>query len=107
MDLIVRTEGGTLLSAEASSAIAMFEREMKRLKAQEEELKNLLLREMEEHNIIKLESDEVVITYVGETVRETLNQKELKKDHPELVDEYTELKPVKASVRVKVKDVTA
>lgn len=105
--LIVVNDGVATLNAGVASAIAQFEAEMKRLKAQEEELKVAILREMEEHGLIKIDTPELTLTYVGETMRETFDTKRFKAENRDVYDEYVKLSPVKASVRVKVKDVIA
>lgn len=102
--LIVVKDGAAVLNAGVASAIAQFEAEMKRLKAQEEELKAAILREMEENELIKIDTPELALTYVGETMRETFDTKRFKTENRDVYDEYVKLSPVKASVSVKVKE---
>lgn len=101
--LIIQKDGTGLLSPETASNISAFEHMLKAVKEQYDELKARILQEMEENNIIKLETDKVVITYVAETTRESLDTKKLRADFPEVYDAYAKLSPVKASLRVKVK----
>ena len=58
---------------------------------------------MEEKNIIKLETNELIITYVAETYRESFDSKTLKAEDEELYNKYVQISPVKSSVRIKVK----
>ena len=58
---------------------------------------------MEQNNIIKLETDELAITYVAPTDRESFDSKSFKADHQDLYDEYVKMSSVKSSVRLKVK----
>lgn len=88
---------------EITSQIADFEREMKILKEKEEDLKKRLLAVMEENKISKLQSDEISITYVAETERESFDSKRFRADHADLYDEYITMSPVKASIRIKVR----
>ena len=83
--------------------IAELERRLAELKNAEADLKEKLLKAMEENGVIKLDNDTLAITYVASTNRETLNGKKLREEHPDIYDEYIEIKPVKASVRIKVK----
>lgn len=103
MKLIVIENELATLDAETSAKIAEFERQMKVIKEQEDELRQAILNEMEEKNIIKLETDDLVITYVAPTDRETFNSKKFKADHQDLYDEYVTISPVKSSIRLKVK----
>lgn len=107
MDKLIRVEQNTaLLNPEASSKLAEFERQAKQIKAQEDELKQRILAEMEEHGILKIDTDELTITYVAPTNRETFDSKAFRKDNPDLYDEYVKISTVSASVRIKVKECT-
>ena len=83
--------------------IAEFERKVKELKAKEDELKKEILKEMESKGIIKLDTDELVITYVAPTERETLDTKTLRDELPDIYDAYVKIAPVKSSIIVKLK----
>lgn len=101
---LIRTENGvSLLVAEAAREIAMFERQAKVIKDAEDRLKAAILEEMERKGVIKLDSDELTITYVAPTTRESFDSKALRSDLPDVYDAYTKLSPVKASVRIKIK----
>lgn len=102
-DLIKMENGTALLNPEIASNIAEIEKKMKALKEVEDELKKSILAEMESKNIIKLETDEITISYIASTDRETFDSKAFKADHADLFDEYVKISPVKASVRIKVK----
>lgn len=104
MKLIIIENEIATLDVETSAKIAEFERQLKVIKEQEDELRQAILNEMEEKNIIKLETDDLVITYVAPTDRETLDSKSLKADMPEIYDEYVKISPVKSSIRIKVRD---
>ena len=104
MDKLIRIEqGAVLLNPSISVAIAEFEKQIKDLKSKEDALKQRILAEMEEHGILKIDTDELAITYVAETSRETFDSKSFRKDNPELYDEYVKISTVAASVRMKVK----
>lgn len=103
MELIKIENNEALLHAETLEKIIKFETAIKRLKEQEDELKQAILKEMESKNIIKIDNDGLMINYVAATDREYFNAKKLRKDDPDLYDEYVELRPVKPSIRLKVK----
>ena len=102
-DLITIKDGNALLDVETSAKIAEFERKMKEIKEAEDALKQGILKEMEQKGILKVETEEMTISYVAPTDRETFDSKRFKFDHPDMFDEYVKMSPVKASVRIKVK----
>lgn len=103
MDLVIVENGVAVLNPEASQKIAQFERQIKALKEKEEELKQLIQEAMKQNNILKFDNDEITISYVGETYRETFDSKLFKEHNPDLYDAYVKMSPVKASIRIKVK----
>lgn len=102
-ELIIIENDIATLDVETSAKIAEFERQMKAIKEQEDELRQAILNEMEEKNIIKLETDDLVITYIAPTDRETFDSKTFKAEHQDLYDEYVKISTVKSSIRLKVK----
>lgn len=102
-ELITISQGVALLDAQTAVRIAEFERKAKEIKEAEDNLKKEILEEMEAKGIIKLETEEMTITYVAPTDRETFDSKRLRAENPSLYDEYINISPVKASVRVKLK----
>lgn len=104
MALIEYENNVALLDENTASSIAFFERQMKFIKEQEEMLKNAILKEMEEKNIVKIDTDEMTITYIAPTDRETFDSKAFRKEHGDLYDEYVKMSPVKSSIRIKVKE---
>lgn len=103
MELTVKNNGNITLSKEASNQIVMFEKAIKELKTKEEILKKAILIEMETNGIVKFDNEYLSINYVAGTDREVFDKKRFQKENPELYDEYIDMKPVKASVRIKVK----
>lgn len=102
-DLITITNGIAILDVEASKKIADFERKLKEIKEKEDELKKAILEEMESKAILRIETEEITITYVGSSDRETFDSKKFRAEHEDLFDEYVKLSPVKSSVRIRVK----
>ena len=102
--VLVTVENITLLNPEVSMALAKFEKQAKEIKAKQDELKQRILEEMEAQGIIKVETDDLTITYVAPTSRETFDSKKFRKDNPDLYDEYVSISSVKASIRMKVKE---
>ena len=102
-ELITIADGNAVLNAETASKIAEFEKAVKSIKEQEDALKQAILSEMEAKGIIKIDSSELLISYVAETDKEVFDSKSFKKDFPELYDGYVKMTPVKANIRIKVR----
>ncbi len=92
-----------MLSPDVSAQIADFEKQMKTLKQKEDELKKAILKEMEVRNIVKIETPELLVTYIAPTDRESFDSKRFRADFPATYDEYITMSPVKASIRIKVR----
>lgn len=75
----------------------------KELEDQEKQLKEQLVKAMEAYGVKSFENDLIKMVYVAPTTRSTVDSAKLKKDHPELVKQYTKTSDVSASVRVTVK----
>lgn len=106
MDKLITIENNiALLRPETASALAEFERQVKEIKAKEDALKQRILEEMESNGILKIETDDLVVSYVAPTSRETFNSKKFRECYPDLYDDFVSISPVKASVRMKVKGV--
>lgn len=103
MELITLKDNLAILDVETAGKIADFEKMAKEIKTKEDELKKAILEEMQDKGLIKLETDELVISFVSGTTRETLNTKSLKEELPDIYDTYIEIKPVKPSIRIKLK----
>ena len=102
-ELITVSEGKAMLLPEIAKNIADFERKVKEIKEKEDELKKAILEEMETKGVIKLDTDDLSVTYVAPTTRETLDSKAIKEELPTIYDTYAKISPVKASLRIKVK----
>ena len=103
-ELIEVKDGTAILRAEIASQIAEFERMVKSIEEREKALKSAILEEMESKGIIKVETDELVITYIAPSDRERFDSKTFRAENPLIYDEYVTMSHVRSSVRVKVKD---
>lgn len=102
-ELITINGGNAVLDTETASKIAEFERQMKVIKEQEDALKQAILDEMEAKAILRVETSDILISYVAQTDRETFDSKQFRSDHPDLYDEYVKMSPVKSQIRIKVR----
>ena len=104
MNYLVKAENGFQLSQETSRKLAEFERMAKDIKEKEDEIKAVILKEMEEAGVVKIETEELTISYTAPTTRENFDSKKLRADNPDIYDKYIKISPVKASIRLKVKE---
>lgn len=74
-----------------------------KLKVKKDNLTLSLLEEMKNKGIKKIETPDVIISYIDESERETLDSKRFRTENPDLYDEYVKFTPVKASIRIKAK----
>lgn len=104
MDNLIVFEGDkALLSMETTTRIAAYETTLQELKKGYDELKANILKEMEANNVVKLDTDDVVISYIAPSDRESFDSKAFRADNPDLYDEYVKITPVKSSIRIKLR----
>lgn len=103
MELIKIENDIAILNVEVNNKIAEFERQLKTIKEQEELLKQSILAEMESKGLLSIETDNLKISYVAPTDRETFDSKAFRIEHQDLYDEFVKMTPVKSSIRIKVK----
>lgn len=78
-------------------------KQIERLEADAKELREKIKELFEIYNIKSLKSDNYLITYVGESVRETLDTDKLKKEHKEIdFSQYKKQSKVKSSIKIKL-----
>jgi len=104
MESLIKIEGGIV---EASEELVKAALEIKfleeKLKAKKDALTLTLLEEMRDNEIKRVETPDVIISYVDESERETFDSKKFREDYPDMYDEYVRFSKVKASVRIKAK----
>lgn len=104
MKSMIKLENGEYgLVSDAINTIVEIEKQIKDLKALQDSYKENLLKEMEENNVLKVDTEELSISYVAPSTRETLDSKKLKEDLPDIYDLYVKFTDVKSSLRIKVK----
>lgn len=102
-DLVKLENGEYGLVAETVNTILDIENKIKELKALQDGYKETLLKAMEENNVIKIDNDNLLVTYIAPTQRETLDSKTLKEELPDIYDSYVKFTDVKSSIRIKIK----
>lgn len=95
-------ETSVILDEKIENELVLFERQVKTIKEQEEQLKQKILEEMESKGILQIKTDNLTISYVAPTIRETFDSKKFKEEHPKQYDKYIKTSDVKSSIRIKV-----
>lgn len=101
MSDLIKIENGQLAEKTVNFIIET-EKKMKALKEQYDEFKSNLLNAMEQNGVVKFQGENITISYIAESERETFDSKQFKADMPDLFDEYVKFSKVKPSIRIKV-----
>ena len=89
---------------EVESQIKRIEEQKKAAEAQAQELRAMLMAAMEKNAVTKFENERITLTYIAPTTRASIDSARLKKEMPEIVEKYTKTSPVKASLRITLKE---
>lgn len=91
------------LSSEIAKKLVDFEKAIKQVKEMEDRLKESILSQMEDKGIIKWNNEDISITYVAPTYKESFDSKALRAEDEALYNKYIKLSQVKSSIRIKLK----
>lgn len=75
----------------------------KQLEEEEKQMKEMLKVAMEACHLKSWDSDQLKVTYVAPTTRTSIDSTRLKKEKPDIAEEYSKTSQVSASVRITVK----
>ncbi|WP_142433419.1 lambda-exonuclease family protein [Enterococcus mundtii] len=78
-----------------------FEEKAKIIKAQQKDFRDQLYQKMDENDIKKIDTGDLVITRVLPTIRKSVDSTKLKKDLPDIYNQYLKEAEVKGSIRIK------
>lgn len=78
-----------------------FEEKAKVIKAQQKDFREQLYQKMEENDIKKINTGDLVITRVLPTTRKSIDGTKLKKEKPDIYDQYLKESQIKGSIRIK------
>jgi len=98
------TDGQMATIRDAERQIASIERTVKQLSEQESQLRSGLLELFERYGVTKWDGDEITMSYRAESTRETVDTSRLKKEQPEIYNQYIKKSTVKSSLQIKLKD---
>lgn len=86
------------------TAIEFHKEQAKQAEEELENLKGFLIKAMRNNGVKKYETDNLVITYVAPTARKTIDSERLKKELPDIAQEYSKSSEVKETVRIKLRN---
>lgn len=89
---------------EVESLIKHIEEQKKAAEAQAQELRGALMQAMEQNGVTSFENENIKVTYVAPTTRTAIDSAKLKKELPEIAEQYTKKSNVKASLRITLKE---
>lgn len=98
----VEIDNGVSLPGEMLQKVIDFERELKRIKEQEETLKEGIKKLMEEAGVKSFKANGITISLVPATTREQFDSTKFKKDHADMYDKYKKTSNVSSSIKIKV-----
>lgn len=81
-----------------------FQDRLNGLKTRDNELRANIMAAMEKNDIKKFENEFLSITYIAATNRMGIDLAKLKEEKPEVYKEYLKTTPIKASIRLKIKE---
>ena len=96
-------DGQVVVAPDALEAIRAIEVEMKQLNKKYKKYKEVLLNGMEDYGLKKVDTDDLLISYVEPTERISLDQDKLWKEHKDVAWQCQKVSPVKASIRITVR----
>ncbi len=77
-----------------------FKAQAKKIEAQQKAFKEELYQKMEENDIKKLDTGKIIITRILPTTRKTVDSTKLKKEQPDIYEQYLKVTDVKGSIRI-------
>lgn len=83
--------------------IRIIEVQKKALEDKEKDMRSRLLNAMQEYGVWDLENDDIKITRIPATTRETIDTKALKAEFPSIAKKMTKVSDVRESIRFKLK----
>jgi regulator of replication initiation timing len=86
------------------SYIKSIEEQKKAAEAQAVELRAALMEAMEKNGVQSFENERIKLTLVAPTTRTAIDSARLKKELPEIAEQYTKTSQVKASLRITLKE---
>ena len=102
MELIKVKDNEIELAEKVVTDLKNFKKLKVKMELVEKQLREELLEAMEEHNITNWQKDGITVTYKKPCVRTSIDSTRLKKELPDIAEEYSKTTNVKASVELDI-----
>jgi predicted phage-related endonuclease len=103
MNELVKVENGEIVVAqEIVNQIVEFNKEKLKMDLIEKQLKEEIKEAMEKNNVTSLEFGELKIKYRSATTRTSIDSTRLKKELPDIYEEYSKTSDVSSSISISV-----
>lgn len=103
MAMIIKKDENYVLQEQTNNQLVLLEREIQDLTEKRNQIRDAIMKEMQDKGFYKLENDELSITYIGETERESFDSKKFKEEHRDIYKLYKKTSKVAPSIRIKLK----
>lgn len=103
--LFVKDEqsGEMILSPSTIEEVREMEVQMKKIKKEYDKYKKAMLEGMETYGLKKVETDDLLVTYVEPTERTSIDTDKLWSEHKDVAFACQKTSPVKSSIRITVR----
>ena len=104
MNDLVKVENGKIVVAqEFTQKYVEFQKKALEMKLMEKEVREELKKAMEESGVLGFEDDFIKVTYKKATTKTIIDSGRLKKELPDVAEEYSKTSNVSSSVAIEVK----
>ena len=100
MDMITVVNGAGVLAPETVAKIAEYEKAKKEIEAKDKALRDAIKAEMEALNLVKIENEDISISYTAPHTSLRLDTGRLKKEKPDVYDDFLKVSPVGSSIKI-------
>lgn len=88
---------------DAEKLIAFYERQRDKAEQAAKKVREQIVETMKKQGITKFENDNLIITYIAPTTRDSFDSTKFKNEHPEEYKKYVKTSTVKEQVKIKLK----
>lgn len=89
---------------EAELLIKQYDKAKKEMQKRSEALKEAIIKSMEKQGVYSFNNGRIKVSYIAPTIRKSIDTAKLKEEMPDIAEKYTKSAPVKAGVRITVRE---
>lgn len=103
MELVRYENEELIVNEEFTKKYAEFQKQVAKMKIEEDKVKQALKEKMEEYGLTDYEDEFIKVSYRKQSQRTTVDSKRLKKELPDVYKEYSKTNDVSSSVSIEAK----